>query len=170
MERRFFLMCFILEILSAFYRHDPSQEPLISLIKFTYAINQLVWCRIEVDDQIDLCGGKTAEGTEAGTTVWLVPCGGQTAHRIEAVSLIGPLWRLDRRSNRGWWSDHPSSSGLKSSWFDDQLILIMLINCVIIISWLIRQLTLIQICINNLLINMLFNFLLIRNGFRFGGI
>jgi hypothetical protein len=51
-------------------------------------------------------------------------CGNQTAHRTEADDLTGPLWRLDR----------PLSNGLKSSRVDGQLILIMLINCIIIIS------------------------------------
>jgi hypothetical protein len=47
--------------------------------------------------------------------------GGQTAHRTKAGGPTSPLWRLDR----------PSSNGLKSSRFDGQLILIMLVNCVI---------------------------------------
>jgi hypothetical protein len=36
MERSIFLVYFILEILSAFYRREPSKKSLISLIKFTY--------------------------------------------------------------------------------------------------------------------------------------
>jgi hypothetical protein len=51
-------------------------------------------------------------------------CGNQTAHRIEADDPTGPLWRSDR----------PLSNSLKSSRVDGQLILIMLINCVMIIS------------------------------------
>jgi hypothetical protein len=35
-REKYFLVSFILEILSAFYRRDPLQEPLISLIKSTY--------------------------------------------------------------------------------------------------------------------------------------
>jgi hypothetical protein len=36
MERSIFLVYFILEILSAFYRREPSKKSLISLIEFTY--------------------------------------------------------------------------------------------------------------------------------------
>jgi hypothetical protein len=82
-------------------------------------INQIVWHRAEANSQTDLCGG-------------------QTAHQTEADGPTGPLWRSDRPLNRGWWFDRLTSSSLKSSRFYGQLILIMLINCIIIISWLIH--------------------------------
>jgi hypothetical protein len=88
---------------------------------------------------------------EQNQAVRPTPYGSQIAERIEGGGPIGLLW----------WSDRSSSIGWKSSWFDGQLVLIMIFhcvitisqlalvlimifNCVIIIFWLIRQLVLIM--------------------------